>query len=134
MALASKECSSCNLSQGSTCNSYTAHAMLLQNSVYCVQSGSRSQKRAHSWEITSAQRRGTGFALGMLPVKERPTANRTAEARPAAAGPEADRSKRSALLAIRLRMRYSAPKEPIWPLGTNRDGPSLICGENMRTL
>ena len=52
--------------------------------------------------------------------------NRTVDATPAAAGPDAARSKRSARLRTRLRIRDSAPKEPIWPLGTNNAGPSLI--------
>ena len=69
------------------------------------------------------------LALGRLVEKDSPSTKRIVEARPAAAGPEAARSKRSARLRIRLRMRESAPKEPIWPLGTKSAGPSLICAQ-----
>ena len=62
-----------------------------------------------------------------LVENDRPITNRMVEARPAAAGPEAARSNRSARLRIRLLMRDRAPKEPICPLGTKRAGPSLIC-------
>lgn len=62
----------------------------------------------------------------MLLEKDSPKMNRRVDAKPAAAGPDAARSKRSARLRTRLRIRDSAPKEPIWPLGTNNAGPSLI--------
>ena len=68
--------------------------------------------------------------MGMVLVKDSPRTKRMVDARPAAAGPEAARSNRSARLRTRLLMRDSAPKEPIWPLGTNSAGPSLICRQH----
>ena len=70
--------------------------------------------------------------MGMVLVKDSPRMKRMVDARPAAAGPDAARSKRSARLRTRLLMRDSAPKEPIWPLGTNSAGPSLICSQTRR--
>ena len=74
------------------------------------------------------------LAFGMLLVNCSPTMKRMVDTSPAAAGPEAARSNRSARLRIKLLIRDNAPNEPIWPLGTNRAGPSLICGQARQQL
>ena len=85
------------------------------------------QKQRVDDKATVGMQGKVGRTLGMLLEKERPRMNRTVDASPAAAGPDTARSKRSARLRTRLRILDSAPNEPIWPLGTNSAGPSLIC-------
>ena len=67
-------------------------------------------------------------ALGRpLADRPRPTAKTAAESSPPAAGPEKARSNRSVRFETSVFSCDTAPKEPIWPLGTNSAGPSRIC-------